>query len=64
MQETVNSGGFEKPYKNLYLIAITRPTTQNNLKQFLLGWYYYRLKKTPPHHQTTPPPHQTETDYN
>ena len=26
------------------LIATTQPTTQNNLKQLLLGWYYYRLK--------------------
>ena len=23
-------------------IATTQPTTQNNLKQLLLGWYYYR----------------------
>jgi hypothetical protein len=32
-------------------IATTQPTTQNNLKQLLLGWYYYRLKKN-----TTPQP--------
>ena len=24
------------------LVATTQPTTQNNLKQLLLGWYYYR----------------------
>ena len=28
-------------YQNLS-IATTQPTTQNNLKQLLLGWYYYR----------------------
>ena len=25
-----------------YVIATTQPTTQNNLKQLLLGWYYNR----------------------
>jgi hypothetical protein len=27
---------------NDFTIATTQPTTQNNLKQLLLGWYYYR----------------------
>ena len=28
--------------KEVRHIATTQPTTQNNLKQLLLGWYYYR----------------------
>ena len=24
------------------IVATTQPTSQNNLKQLLLGWYYYR----------------------
>ena len=27
---------------NYIYIASTQPTTQNNLKQLLLGWFYYR----------------------
>ena len=30
------------PYCTIFVIATTQPTTQNNLKQLLLGWYYYR----------------------
>jgi hypothetical protein len=30
------------PFKATHTIATTQPTTQNNLKQLLLGWYYYQ----------------------
>ena len=31
-----------KENKNYMIIATTQPTTQNNLKELLLGWYYNR----------------------
>jgi hypothetical protein len=38
----------------LIVIATTQPTTQNNLKQLLLGWSYNRQENHTTHQTTTP----------
>ena len=40
--DSLSLGWTELSWAICNLIATTQPTTQNNLKQLLLGWYYYR----------------------
>ena len=42
LQNLLNYSFFSYCLQFTTLIATTQPTTQNNLKQLLLGWLYYQ----------------------